>query len=149
MTIEDHGVERRQNPRCKVCWPVIIEAGDRCLHTETADVSTFGVKLRLDERLEVGSRTRLRLRPAERDPIEVEALVWRVGPDGPAFFFFDGCPNLLPVLEGLQASTPPPGGHHLVGGAHRWDTSPADAPGRPGARCRRAHRAGRPHRRRG
>ena len=67
----------------------------------------------------MGSRTRLRLRPDEREPpIEVEALVWRVGPDGPAFFFFDGCPNLLPVLEGLQASTLPSGGHLLVEGAH-------------------------------
>ena len=99
MTVEEQNGERRRNPRYRVRWRAIIEAGDCRLHAETADVSSFGPKLLLDERLDPGTRARVRLNPDEQRPLEVESLVWRADPDGLAFFFFEGCPCLIPALE--------------------------------------------------
>jgi PilZ domain-containing protein len=83
--------DRRQHPRETVCWPVMVETGDRHLQTETVDVSPLGAKLRLARTIELGARACLRFLPHDRPPMTVNALVWRADADGLAFFFWEGC----------------------------------------------------------
>ena len=53
--------ESRRRPRTKVNWPVTVEVGDCVLHGETVDVSQFGVKVRLAERLQDATLAKLPL----------------------------------------------------------------------------------------
>jgi hypothetical protein len=46
--IREREVDLRRHPRAKVCWPVIVESGDRRLDLETIDLSPCGAKIRLD-----------------------------------------------------------------------------------------------------
>ena len=77
----------RRYPRRRVAWPVVVEAGKHLFHGETMDVGPRGAKLRLTERLAVGTRVRLHLTPDRGRPVTVEAIVWRIDDDGLAFFF--------------------------------------------------------------
>jgi hypothetical protein len=81
-------VDLRRHPRAKVSWPVMVEAGDARFERHTIDVSPMGAKVSLEQPLPVGMRVRLQLRPPNDAPLEVDAMVWRVDQDGPAFFFF-------------------------------------------------------------
>lgn len=77
----------RRYSRHQVVWPVVVEAGEHVFHGETIDVGAQGAKLRLTERLEVGTRVQLHLTPTQGRPVTVEAIVWRIDADGLAFFF--------------------------------------------------------------
>ncbi|MDO8480134.1 MAG: PilZ domain-containing protein, partial [Candidatus Rokubacteria bacterium] len=79
--------ESRRRPRAKVNWPVVVELDDRVLHGRTIDVSQFGVKLRLGERLEDASLVTLHLNPPQGCPVDAQAIVWRTDDDGPVFLF--------------------------------------------------------------
>jgi hypothetical protein len=83
--------QRKQNlrryPRRQVVWPAVVEAGQHVLHGETMNVGPQGAKLRLMERLEVGTRVQLHLTPPQGRLVTVEAIVWRIDDDGLAFFF--------------------------------------------------------------
>lgn len=76
----------RRHPRARVAWPVTVEAGDRLLYFETMNLSPFGAKLRLDDSpLEPGTLAQFHFRPADGRPLDVQAIVWRIDPDGLAF----------------------------------------------------------------
>jgi hypothetical protein len=66
---------------------VIVEAGGRSFERHTVNLSPIGAKVRLEEELPVGSNARLRFRPPQGQPLDVDAIVWRADSDGPAFFF--------------------------------------------------------------
>ena len=93
----------RRHPRVSVSWPVTIEAGGRRFERRTVNLSPFGAKVRLEERLEPGTPAHVTLHPPAGRPVEVEAIVWRADADGPAFFFIgidsDGLPELLGLSE--------------------------------------------------
>ena len=77
----------RRHPRSKVAWPVTVEAGGRRFERRTVNLSPIGAKVQLEEELPVGSNARLRFRPPQGQPLDVDAIVWRADSDCPAFFF--------------------------------------------------------------
>lgn len=87
--------QTRRYQRRQVVWPVTIEADKRLLHGETVDVGAQGAKVRLADALKVGARATLHLTPTPGHPMAIEAIVWRVDNDGPAFFFLKAKPTLL------------------------------------------------------
>lgn len=87
--------ESRRRPRTKVSWPVMVEVGDRVLHGETVDVSQFGVKVRLAERLQDATLAKLHITPPEGCAVDAQAVVWRVDEDGPVFLFLKKAPSVL------------------------------------------------------
>jgi hypothetical protein len=74
---------------------VVVEAGNRLFHIRTTNLSLLGAKVRLSERLEEGTRAKLVFQPPDGPAIGVEAIVWRVDEDGPAFFFLEPAPAEL------------------------------------------------------
>ena len=98
--------ESRRRPRTKVNWPVVVELDDRVLHGETVDVSQFGVKVRLGERLEDASLVTLHLNPPQGCPVDARAIVLRTDNDGPVFLFLKKTPAVL--LPGNDKHPPAP-----------------------------------------
>ena len=96
--------ESRRRPRTKVSWPVIVEVGDRVLHGETVDVSQFGVKVRLAERLLDATLAKLHITPSEGCPVDAQAIVWRMDEDGPVFLFLKKAPSVLVEDTGKAAA---------------------------------------------
>ena len=96
--------ESRRRPRTKVSWPVIVEVGDRVLHGETVDVSQFGVKVRLAERLQDATLAKLHITPSEGCPVDAQAIVWRRDEDGPVFLFLKKAPSVLVEDTGKDSS---------------------------------------------
>jgi CheY-like chemotaxis protein len=96
--------ESRRRPRTKVSWPVIVEVGDRVLHGETVDVSQFGVKVRLAERLQDATLAKLHITPSEGCPVDAQAIVWRMDEDGPVFLFLKKAPSVLVEDTGKDAA---------------------------------------------
>ena len=83
-----HEPDLRRHPRARVSWPVAVEVDDQRLELETVNLSPFGAKLRLEEStLRPGTSAHLRFHPPGGRPLDVQAIVWRIDPDGPAFFF--------------------------------------------------------------
>jgi hypothetical protein len=75
-----------------VAWKVIIEMpGSRPRMRKTVDVSPFGVKVRLNNRLDDhlpnGTAARLRLATPDRRPLSMNAIVRRSDLEGPVFVF--------------------------------------------------------------
>lgn len=87
--LKELAADLRRYPRVKVDWLVTIEIGNRLYHRQTMDLSPVGAKVRLDEPLNVGSNAKLHIQPPHGNSLDVNALVWRVDADGPAFFFVD------------------------------------------------------------
>ncbi|HTY78986.1 MAG TPA: PilZ domain-containing protein [Candidatus Bathyarchaeia archaeon] len=85
--IETGRVEQRRHPRMRVSWPVILEAEGQLRYVETIDVGARGAKLRLEAAPPLGSPVLLHVLPPEGGELHVEALTWRIDPDGVAFFF--------------------------------------------------------------
>lgn len=85
--MDDRMADLRRHPRSRVAWPVTVEAGGRSFERHTVNLSPIGAKVRLEEELPVGSNARLRFRPPQGQPLDVDAIVWRADSDGPAFFF--------------------------------------------------------------
>jgi len=83
---------QRKNPQVKSSYtrpqavrPVTVEAETGLLQGEALDVGPQGAKVRLAERLDVGTRVSLHLTPGEDHP--VPAIVWRIDDDGTVFYF--------------------------------------------------------------
>jgi CheY-like chemotaxis protein len=106
MRVKLRRPESRRRPRTKVNWPVVVELDDRVLHGETVDVSQFGVKVRLGERLEDASLVTLHLNPPQGCPVDARAIVWRTDDDGPVFLFLKKTPAVL--LAGNDTHPPAP-----------------------------------------
>jgi hypothetical protein len=86
--VRAHEPDLRRHPRARVSWPVAVEVDDQRLELETVNLSPFGAKLRLEEStLRPGTSAHLRFLPPGGRPLDVQAIVWRIDPDGPAFFF--------------------------------------------------------------
>lgn len=85
--MNEDSADLRRHPRSSVAWPVTVEAGGRTYDRQTVNLSPIGAKIRLEAPLKVGSTARLRFRPPQGRPLDVEAIVWRADTDGPAFFF--------------------------------------------------------------
>jgi CheY-like chemotaxis protein len=73
----------------------MVEVGDRVLHGETVDVSQFGVKVRLAERLQDATLAKLHITPPEGCAVDAQAVVWRMDEDGPVFLFLKKAPSVL------------------------------------------------------
>jgi len=79
--------DKRQRPRTRVAWPVLIKLGTDRYLSMSVDVSTHGTKVRTNARLQTGTAVQLELVPPEGPPIRVGALVWRIDTDGLAMIF--------------------------------------------------------------
>lgn len=101
--LEERVPDLRRHPRVSVSWPVTVEAGERQFQRRTRNLSPFGAKVDLDERLEPGTPAHLTLFPPAGRPVGVEAIVWRADADGPAFFFIGVGPDGMPELPGGPA----------------------------------------------
>jgi CheY-like chemotaxis protein len=96
MKSQDEGRERREDRRLRdarrhsrqqVSWPVVVDDGKRFIYTETVNISPYGAKVRLRERLDLGGQVSLRVCPPGRPPFDLQAIIWRLDPDGPALLF--------------------------------------------------------------
>lgn len=105
--------ERWLHPRVPVSWPVVVDDGRRFVRAETVDVSAFGAKLRMSDRLSVGNVVGLRFSPPEQTPLTLRAIVWRVDPNGAAVVF------LGTHITDFQFLVPP--SHADLGAALRED----------------------------
>ena len=80
--------ELRRHPRVRASWRVAVEMpGGKAMTRETIDVSPYGVKVRLDEGMGPGTMVRLRIRPPDQRPLNLESIVWRADTDGRVFVF--------------------------------------------------------------
>lgn len=87
--------DKRQYPRTRVSWPMIVQAGAMRYLTSSVDISPFGAKVRTKARLKTGTSVRLEVVPPEGPRLRVAAMVWRVDPDGLAFLFSSGIQHRL------------------------------------------------------
>ena len=81
---------RRQHPRTRVSWPVVIETRTQRYPCQVLDISNHGAKVMTSARLQTGSVVRLQIIPPDGTPLRVGALVWRLDANGVAFFFAQG-----------------------------------------------------------
>jgi CheY-like chemotaxis protein len=95
MTNKPRRQHTQRRPRIKVSWPVTVKVDNRVLHGKTLDVSSFGVKVRLDERLDDTTIVTLHLEPTHGTPLDLHAILWRTDDDGPVFFFLKKIPEIL------------------------------------------------------
>ena len=87
--------DRRQYPRIRVSWPVVVNVGKNRYLSRSLDVSMYGAKVRIKARLATGTTAQLDLVSSEGSPLRVEAVVWRVDSDGLAFLFRQGIQHPL------------------------------------------------------
>src|SRR5262245_14416477 len=87
--------DRRQYPRTRVTWPIVVHAGATRYMPSGVDISRLRAKARTTARLRVGTAANLGVVPPEGPPLRVRAMVWRVDPDGPAFLFSTGIKHRL------------------------------------------------------
>jgi hypothetical protein len=66
---------------------VVIETRTQRYPCQVVDISNHGAKVMTSARLRTGSVVRLQIIPPDGTPLRVGALVWRLDPDGVAFFF--------------------------------------------------------------
>ena len=96
---------RRQYPRTRVSWPVLIHAGANRYLSRSLDISAFGAKVRTTAKLKMGTPVQLEVVPPEGPPLRVGATVWRFTSDGLAFLFSSGIQHRL--LRTWQQSAAP------------------------------------------
>jgi len=87
--------DRRQYPRTRVSWSIIVQAGSGRFLSRSLDISPFGMKIRTKERLKMGTPAQVEIVPPEGPPLRVKATVWRVDADGLAFLFSTGIEHRL------------------------------------------------------
>ena len=77
----------RRHPRTWVDWAAILEAGTRVLQVEILNLSPWGAKVRVEDRLPEGTMAILHLTPPRGRRLDIHAMVWRIDDDGSALFF--------------------------------------------------------------
>jgi len=83
-------VERRPAPRAAVKLGVRIIASNGALDGTCIELSSTGMKARVNQRLRPGQAVKLEFAPPDGGPpIDVISLVVRVDPEGAAFWFLD------------------------------------------------------------
>ena len=97
MTLMDTAQQqnRRQHPRTRVSWPVVVTVGTSRYLSSSLDISPFGAKVRTKARLKTGTAVQLEVVPPEGPRLQVGAMVWRVDADGLAFLFSSGIQHRL------------------------------------------------------
>ena len=78
---------KRQHPRTRVAWPIVVKVGTRRYLSVSVDISTHGAKVRTKALPKTGTTVELEIVPPEGPPLKVGALVWRVDTNGQAFLF--------------------------------------------------------------
>ena len=86
---------RRQHPRTRVSWPVVVNVGGTRYLSRSLDISPASAKVRTKAQLKTGTSVQLEVVPPEGPPLRVGAMVWRVDPDGLAFIFSNGIKHRL------------------------------------------------------
>jgi hypothetical protein len=87
--------DRRQYPRTRVSWSIVVNIGASRYLSRSLDISPFGAKVRTNARLKTGTSVQLEVVPPEGPPLRVGAVVWRVDADGLAFVFSSGIKHRL------------------------------------------------------
>lgn len=87
--------DRRQHPRIRVSWPVVVNVGKTRYLSHSVNVSTNGAKVRTNARLPSGTAVQLEVVPPEGPQLRVGAVVWRVDSDGLVFLFSRGIQHQL------------------------------------------------------
>jgi hypothetical protein len=87
--------DRRQYPRTRVSWPIVVNAGANRYLSRSLDISPFGAKVRTKARLKTGTPVQLEVMPPEGPALRVGAVVWRMDADGLAFVFSAGIQHRL------------------------------------------------------
>ena len=83
-------IERRPAPRATVKLGVRITASNGALDGTSIELSSTGMKARVNQRLRPGQAVKLEFAPPDGGPpIDVVSLVVRVDPEGAAFWFLD------------------------------------------------------------
>jgi hypothetical protein len=90
-----HQRTRRNNRRANVSWTVFARFRGQRLRFHTVDVSARGAKLRPRGELQPGQSLTLHFVKPNGRPVRVEAIVWRVDPDGLGVFFLGTAPEGL------------------------------------------------------
>lgn len=83
-------LDRRQYPRTRVSWSIVVNVGARRYLSRSLDLSPFSAKIRTNARLKTGTPVQLEIVPPEGSPLCVGAVVWRVDTDGLALLFNSG-----------------------------------------------------------
>src|SRR6266540_1991958 len=96
--------DRRQHPRTRVSWTIVVHAGASRYLTSSLDISPFGAKVRTNTQLKTGTSVQLEIVPPEGPPLRVGAMVWRVDRDGLAFLFSSGIQHRLLRTTHLPAA---------------------------------------------
>jgi hypothetical protein len=79
--------DRRQYPRIRVSWPVVVNVGKSRYLSHPVNISMNGAKVRTNARLTTGTNVQLEVAPPEGPQLRVGAVVWRVDSDGLVFLF--------------------------------------------------------------
>ena len=87
--------DRRQYPRTRVAWPILVHVGATRYLSRSLDISPFGAKVRINARLKIGTAVQVEVVPPEGPRLRVGATVWRVDADGLAFLFSSGIQHRL------------------------------------------------------
>ena len=87
--------DRRQYPRTRVSWPIVVTTGAKRYLSRSLDISPVGAKVRTTARLKTGTPVQLEVVPPEGPPLRVGAVVWRMDADGLAFVFSAGIQHRL------------------------------------------------------
>jgi CheY-like chemotaxis protein len=98
--VRDQQRERRQHPRSRIAWPVLVEVGARRYACQAVDISAQGAKVSPQVPLRSGTAVRLQFVPPDGPLVRLGAVVWRVDADGLAFLFAH---NLEHDRSGQQA----------------------------------------------
>ena len=98
--------DTRRHARNKVNWLVVIENGIRGIPAETVNVSPYGAKLKVGDRLELGTEVKLNIRPPGRLPYDARAIVWRIDRDGVALLFLGVNHQQIPVASKPLVAAP-------------------------------------------
>jgi hypothetical protein len=85
--VRDQQRERRQHPRTRIAWPVLVEVGARRYACHAVDISPQGAKVSPQVPLRSGTEVRLQFVPPDGPLFRLGAVVWRVDSDGLAFLF--------------------------------------------------------------
>ena len=83
-------MNRRQHPRIRVAWPVVVNVGRNRYLSHSVDISMFGAKVRTKAKLTTGTAVQLEMVPPDGPELCVGAVVWRIDSDGLAFLFNRG-----------------------------------------------------------
>jgi hypothetical protein len=95
--------EMRRHAREVGRWPIVLETREgHLLQLPLIDLSPGGAKVRLVQRLTAGTKGRVYFLPPHWHPRAIEAIVWRLDPDGIVLPFTDVTLGTPPAAQALR-----------------------------------------------